>query len=791
MALASTVSLTTIENEFTANSFTLDDQLAPEVLRLSNGGFVVAYTNNEIDQGVIMLNFYDAFSQRVGSYQIAAQDTTLAAGRPSLTQLSNDNVLVVWDEESSNGTGLAGRLFTPSGNALGAELVLSSGPYFDDPQVAALPGTQLFGGGFVVTHQQENANTVDIFVSRYDNSGGFDGGNAVAISDGIQADSAVAALVDGGYVVTFTDTEPADQEIRGRIYNADGTQRTDTFVIGHIGDNTESRVVGLPNGNWAVVYTDSGWAEGGTLGNGITLQIFSPAGDNLTPFDAIRVNAASAVEEHQPDITVLENGYIVVTWTRPRDGGFLDIYARVFTSDGGAVTGEFAITDTGFDSDSLSSVSGLSFGQFLTAWQDGANGDPIFGEGSDSDGSRITAEVNEITRTTTGDGADDTFIGDALREFVDGGGGNDTIHSGGGNDALIGGGGNDLIDGSGGNDLAMFAGNRANYLVTLLANGDVQISDQRPGAPYGTDTLRGVERIGFADGVFNTFDLTSGNVAALGDVLWQRSDGMVATADHDVGMAAVLQFSGIGDFDADGDSDILWRLDNGLVVTWEMEGGTHDSSHSLGIVSGSWQIRGTGDFDGDGDSDILWRHNDGLVVSWEMENGTYVVNHNLGSVPTTWQIAATGDFDGDGDAELLWRHTEGAVVTWEMEDGELVVNHNLGTVPTSWHIAGTGDFDADGDSEILWPHDGGAVVTWEMDGGAFVVNHNLADVPTNWQNHGTEDFDSDGDSDILWRHEEGTVVTWNMEDGNLLQTQNFGVVSTVWQIRGTGEFDLV
>jgi hypothetical protein len=38
---------------------------------------------------------------------------------------------------------------------------------------------------------------------------------------------------------------------------------------------------------------------------------------------------------------------------------------------------------------------------------------------------------------------------------------------------------------------------------------------------------------------------------------------------------------------------------------------------------------GTGDFDGDGDADILWRHDEGQTVIWEMEDGAFVTNHNL------------------------------------------------------------------------------------------------------------------------------------------------------------------
>jgi hypothetical protein len=37
-----------------------------------------------------------------------------------------------------------------------------------------------------------------------------------------------------------------------------------------------------------------------------------------------------------------------------------------------------------------------------------------------------------------------------------------------------------------------------------------------------------------------------------------------------------------------------------------------------------------------------WHHDDGMVVTWEMQGGNYVVNHNIGVVTNDWQIRGTG-----------------------------------------------------------------------------------------------------------------------------------------------------
>ena len=91
-------------------------------------------------------------------------------------------------------------------------------------------------------------------------------------------------------------------------------------------------------------------------------------------------------------------------------------------------------------------------------------------------------------------------FGNGGSDFLSGGAGNDSLDGGAADDTLWGNGGDDTIDGGGGTgDIAAFNGIAADYTVTLLPDGSLQVADSLPDRD-GTDTVKNVETLSFADG---------------------------------------------------------------------------------------------------------------------------------------------------------------------------------------------------------------------------------------------------------------------------------------------------
>jgi FG-GAP-like repeat len=240
-------------------------------------------------------------------------------------------------------------------------------------------------------------------------------------------------------------------------------------------------------------------------------------------------------------------------------------------------------------------------------------------------------------------------------------------------------------------------------------------------------------------------------------------------------------------------TSILWQNDDGQAAVWNLTGTTLTGGGPVTPNPGpSWREVGAGDFNSDGQQDILWQNrNTGQASIWEMNGNTLIGGGPVTPNPdTTWQAVGTGDFNADGRSDILWQNTDtGQASIWEMNGKTLIGGGSVSPNPgPSWRAVGTGDFNDDGHSDIVWQNSNtGQVSIWEMKGNSLIGGGPVTPNPgADWRLVGTGDFNHDNHADLLWQNKSsGQISVWEMNGTTLTgggQTLNPG---PSWRAVGT------
>ncbi|MFJ4375476.1 DUF4347 domain-containing protein [Pseudomonas japonica] len=229
----------------------------------------------------------------------------------------------------------------------------------------------------------------------------------------------------------------------------------------------------------------------------------------------------------------------------------------------------------------------------------------------------------------------------------------------------------------------------------------------------------------------------------------------------------------VGDFDGDGDTDILYqtggggspfayvRSDGNGTFTQLSLGQSPFAGLSLPDASGTNYF--VGDFDGDGDVDVLVGANGGTGQYFRNDGGTFSSQSSANfPAPGFNSRMVVGDFDRDGDADILYQ-TAGSGSPWgyyrSNGDGTFT-NVSFGSSPfaglalpdhagNNYYVA---DFDGDGDLDILAAVSGGTGTYLRNDGASFSTQSTTTfPAPTFNGRMLVGDFDGDGDADILYQ----------------------------------------
>jgi len=243
------------------------------------------------------------------------------------------------------------------------------------------------------------------------------------------------------------------------------------------------------------------------------------------------------------------------------------------------------------------------------------------------------------------------------------------------------------------------------------------------------------------------------------------------------------------DFNADGQTDILWQnTETGQRQIWFMNGATATDAASLGTIDPGWSIAAAADFNGDRQADIVWQNTTtGERLLWFMHGATVTDTASLGTIDPAWSIAAAADFNADGKPDILWQNsTTGQRQIWFMNGATATNAVSLGTIDPAWSIAAAADFNGDGHPDILWQNSTtGQRQIWFMNGATATNAASLGIVDPAWSIAAAADFNADGKPDILWQNTEtGQRQIWFMNGTTAIDAASLGTIDPAWSIAG-------
>jgi hypothetical protein len=564
-----------------------DDLFAPAIATLSTGRQVVAFERNDSGFEDIFLNVVSADGL---STQFSAAAPLVVAGsadfqaNPAVAAAAN-SALIAYEDATGTTTGsrnIVAQIFDGGSNTLGGPITIADhAAALFAPQVAALDDHRyviVYSDGTDIWGKIYNTSNSSLSAEfEIDQPGGQDGAPAIG------------ATANGGFIVVWDRAGGPgfDASIQGRRYDNNGSALGQQFFVA--GPTASGPTVTVSGSNVLVAWTDTGPFDTQDLSRSVRGRVFSLT----TP----------------PDFN--GNGVSDILW-RSTGGGlaFWDI------DQGGAIGGSGFVTSGGTPvaPDAIWSIAAIS---------------------------------------------DFTADGRA-----------------------------DLLWRNASGALALWTMNGSTIVSnSALISGGAVIS---PDASWSIAGAGDFNADGMSDLLWRN---TNGSI-----VVWTMSaqfvtgSGSVTAGGTAVSLDASWSVAGIGDFDGDYHADILWRNASGEVATWFMSGST--IAGSADVTSGgvavrpdaSWSVAGIGDFDADGHADILWRNTSGSLVEWLM-NGSTISSSGFVSVAGTpvardasWHVVEIGDFNGDARTDMLWRSDSGALAEWLMN----------GTTITSSFAPGSG-----------------------------------------------------------------------------------------------------
>lgn len=181
-------------------------------------------------------------------------------------------------------------------------------------------------------------------------------------SDKVIPGHGVSALQNGGYVLVWYES---DRVVKAQIFRPDGKPKAAAFDVS-LSANDENRpdVTTLEDGSFVVTYTS---LQSSTNAS-INAQRFSPEGTRIG--SELTLFHDPDHTSFDPEITALnDGGYVVVYNGLGRDSSFFSYHVRVFDADGTPRGNDFRVNQTTEGFQSFGDVAPLEDGGFAVTWR--------------------------------------------------------------------------------------------------------------------------------------------------------------------------------------------------------------------------------------------------------------------------------------------------------------------------------------------------------------------------------------------------------------------------------------
>jgi hypothetical protein len=566
---------------------------------------------------------------------------------PSITSFSNGSV---WVSYTRHNTASDSDIFAKLVDASGT--VVSTIPIFESPGTTDVFAdksdlTTLANGNVVAVFETGPVDDHDILFTIKTRAGE----NVVsptpvvgADAPGVhESDAHVAALADGGFVVTWTDGggDPDGSGIRASVYDASGNLVQGNILVNFFNQNggqNRSDVTALPDGGFIVAWADDPVERA---------QRFDEAGNLVgTPFT---FGDLSDLETFHTNAAAYSDGRAILT-INVGDSLIPDLDVQTWILDS-------RITDA-----------------------NQTTGENFFGAGGGPADLFLIRDINGVRQL----------------EAIQTNGTATVFGTVGTNQHFVGSGD---FNGDGLSDLLINVDNPANgtrqFLVDQMNPGGIQAQVQI--------AVRGADWI--VDGMGDFNNNGTDDILSHRDVGDQRTlevmvmNNNVVQANITLGVnSTTWDLDGIGDFNGNGTSDILQHqinLDNGTMTLRSqlVSNNVVQSVATLSVMGADWQVDGTGDFNGNGTDDILIHRDSGGVRTFNVltiQNNAVVGSTTIAQTGTNISVGGIGDFNNNGTDDFLVHQDAGTTRTdtvYNVVNNVVVSTQTLAVTGIDWHVA--------------------------------------------------------------------------------------------------------